>query len=222
MNFFYSSTSQAYSFSSSFFLQRNTEQDLFNIFGSMYTAVIFLGINNCSTVLPYVATERTILYRERFAGMYSSKAYSFAQVQHCYQLKLFSLLIMRKKLVGLHFKYNNGIQLCWMSFNIGLHRNTLHTRANNFVRGHYISNNRLHLVCLQGFLVLLCIILYVSIFCIPWDADSFFEHKPWSSFDLGSGNLYSVKSFLRLSHARPGKWFPTLILIAKSRNWILG
>ncbi|XP_024922481.2 pleiotropic drug resistance protein 3 [Ziziphus jujuba] len=57
-----------------------TEQDLFNIFGSMYIAVIFLGINNCSTVLPYVATERTVLYRERFAGMYSSKAYSFAQV----------------------------------------------------------------------------------------------------------------------------------------------
>uniref|UniRef100_A0A5B6Z2Y3 Putative pleiotropic drug resistance protein 3-like n=1 Tax=Davidia involucrata TaxID=16924 RepID=A0A5B6Z2Y3_DAVIN len=58
----------------------NTEQDLFNILGSMYIAVIFLGINNCSTVLPHVATERTVLYREKFAGMYSSKAYSFAQV----------------------------------------------------------------------------------------------------------------------------------------------
>uniref|UniRef100_A0A2N9E6E2 ABC transporter domain-containing protein n=1 Tax=Fagus sylvatica TaxID=28930 RepID=A0A2N9E6E2_FAGSY len=58
----------------------NTEQDLFNIFGSMYIAVIFLGLNNCSTVLPYVVTERTVLYREKFAGMYSPKAYSFAQV----------------------------------------------------------------------------------------------------------------------------------------------
>ncbi|XP_061995123.1 pleiotropic drug resistance protein 3-like [Rosa rugosa] len=58
----------------------NNEQDLLTILGSMYIAVIFLGINNCSTVLPYVATERTVLYRERFAGMYSSKAYSFAQV----------------------------------------------------------------------------------------------------------------------------------------------
>ncbi|XP_073306955.1 pleiotropic drug resistance protein 3-like isoform X1 [Primulina huaijiensis] len=58
----------------------NNEQDFLNILGSMYLAVIFLGINNCSLVLPYVATERTVFYRERFAGMYSSMAYSLAQV----------------------------------------------------------------------------------------------------------------------------------------------
>ncbi|XP_061351443.1 pleiotropic drug resistance protein 3-like isoform X4 [Gastrolobium bilobum] len=58
----------------------NNQQDLFNVLGSMYIAVIFLGINYCSTILPYVATERSVLYREKFAGMYSSMAYSFAQV----------------------------------------------------------------------------------------------------------------------------------------------
>ncbi|KAG5237170.1 pleiotropic drug resistance protein [Salix suchowensis] len=58
----------------------NNEQDLINILGLMYIAVIFLGINNCSTVIPYVATERTVLYREKFAAMYSPWAYSFAQV----------------------------------------------------------------------------------------------------------------------------------------------
>ncbi|KAL4190565.1 hypothetical protein AMTRI_Chr07g25310 [Amborella trichopoda] len=58
----------------------NGQQDLFNIFGSMYTATIFLGIQNSATIIPFVTTERTVLYRERFAGMYSSKAYSFAQV----------------------------------------------------------------------------------------------------------------------------------------------
>ncbi|WCJ30771.1 ABC transporter G family member 37 [Euphorbia peplus] len=58
----------------------NNQQDLFTILGSMYTAVIFFGINNCSSVLPYVATERIVFYRERFAGMYSPWAYSFAQV----------------------------------------------------------------------------------------------------------------------------------------------
>lgn len=63
-------------------LQRDNAQDLFNILGSMYLAVIFLGINNCSTVLPHVATERTVVYREKFAGMYSSRAYSFAQVRY--------------------------------------------------------------------------------------------------------------------------------------------
>jgi hypothetical protein len=30
-----------------------------------------------------VATERSVLYREKFAGMYSSMAYSFAQVRCC-------------------------------------------------------------------------------------------------------------------------------------------
>ena len=49
--------------------------------GLMFTAIIFYGINNCSTVLPFVATERNVLYRERYAGMFSSWAYSFAQVQ---------------------------------------------------------------------------------------------------------------------------------------------
>ncbi|OVA07250.1 ABC transporter-like [Macleaya cordata] len=58
----------------------NDEQDLFSIAGSMFLAIMFLGLNNCSTVLPCVGTERTVLYRERFAGMYSSWAYSAAQV----------------------------------------------------------------------------------------------------------------------------------------------
>ncbi|KAF7803822.1 pleiotropic drug resistance protein 3-like [Senna tora] len=58
----------------------DNQQDVFNIFGSMYTASIFMGINNCSTVLYYVDRERTVMYRERFAGMYSSWAYSLAQL----------------------------------------------------------------------------------------------------------------------------------------------
>ncbi|KAG2694531.1 hypothetical protein I3760_08G149600 [Carya illinoinensis] len=58
----------------------NNQQNLFNIFGSMYATVLFLGINNCTTVLPYIAAERNVMYRERFAGMYSSWAHSLAQV----------------------------------------------------------------------------------------------------------------------------------------------
>ncbi|RWR95173.1 pleiotropic drug resistance protein 3-like protein isoform X1 [Cinnamomum micranthum f. kanehirae] len=58
----------------------NNQQDLFTILGTMFSAVIFLGISNCSSVLPFIATERTVLCREKFAGMYSSWAYSFAQV----------------------------------------------------------------------------------------------------------------------------------------------
>ncbi|KAI8028254.1 Pleiotropic drug resistance protein 3 [Camellia lanceoleosa] len=56
------------------------QQSLFNVFGSMFSATIFLGINNCSSVLPYISTERSVLFRERFAGMYGSWAYALAQV----------------------------------------------------------------------------------------------------------------------------------------------
>ncbi|KAH7832973.1 hypothetical protein Vadar_001925 [Vaccinium darrowii] len=58
----------------------NNQQSLFNVLGAISTAVIFLSTNNCSSVLPYILTERSVLYRERFAGMYGSWAYALAQV----------------------------------------------------------------------------------------------------------------------------------------------
>ncbi|XP_058179423.1 pleiotropic drug resistance protein 3-like [Rhododendron vialii] len=58
----------------------NSEQDLFNIAGAIFIFLQFLGIGNCSSVISFIATERPVMYRERFAGMYSSWAYSFAQV----------------------------------------------------------------------------------------------------------------------------------------------
>lgn len=51
------------------------------IIGAMYAAVLFVGINNCSTVQPVVAVERTVFYRERAAGMYSALPYAMAQVK---------------------------------------------------------------------------------------------------------------------------------------------
>ncbi|XVF26672.1 hypothetical protein REPUB_Repub14bG0037900 [Reevesia pubescens] len=55
-------------------------QDLANAMGSMYAAVLFLGIQNASSVQPVVAVERTVFYRERAAGMYSAMPYAIAQV----------------------------------------------------------------------------------------------------------------------------------------------
>ncbi|XP_030440182.2 pleiotropic drug resistance protein 1-like isoform X2 [Syzygium oleosum] len=55
-------------------------QDLMNVMGSMYAAVVFLGIQNASSVQPVVAVERTVFYRERAAGMYSALPYALAQV----------------------------------------------------------------------------------------------------------------------------------------------
>ncbi|KAL3726508.1 hypothetical protein ACJRO7_031410 [Eucalyptus globulus] len=55
-------------------------QDLMNAMGSMYAAVIFLGVQNAASVQPVVAVERTVFYRERAAGMYSALPYALAQV----------------------------------------------------------------------------------------------------------------------------------------------
>ncbi|MBA0749004.1 hypothetical protein Gogos_002972 [Gossypium gossypioides] len=55
-------------------------QDLANAMGSMYAAVLFLGIQNAASVQPVVAVERTVFYREKAAGMYSAMPYAIAQV----------------------------------------------------------------------------------------------------------------------------------------------
>ncbi|XP_016169834.1 ABC transporter G family member 29-like [Arachis ipaensis] len=60
--------------------KRETSGDLTKIIGALYGAVIFVGINNCQTVQPIVAIERTVFYREKAAGMYSALPYAIAQV----------------------------------------------------------------------------------------------------------------------------------------------
>ncbi|XP_019437695.1 PREDICTED: pleiotropic drug resistance protein 1-like isoform X2 [Lupinus angustifolius] len=55
-------------------------QDLFNAMGSMYAAVLFIGVSNATSVQPIVAIERTVFYRERAAGMYSALPYAFGQI----------------------------------------------------------------------------------------------------------------------------------------------
>ncbi|KAG2259672.1 hypothetical protein Bca52824_078966 [Brassica carinata] len=57
-----------------------SRQDLSNAMGSMYTAVLFLGLQNAASVQPVVNVERTVFYREQAAGMYSAMPYAFAQV----------------------------------------------------------------------------------------------------------------------------------------------
>ncbi|KAF2304583.1 hypothetical protein GH714_034054 [Hevea brasiliensis] len=60
--------------------RRENVQELFNSMGSMYAAVLFIGITNASAVQPVVSVERFVSYRERVAGMYSALPFAFAQV----------------------------------------------------------------------------------------------------------------------------------------------
>ncbi|CAN1171478.1 Pleiotropic drug resistance protein 2 [Linum perenne] len=55
------------------------EQDLLNLLGATYAAVLFLGASNAAAIQPVVSMERTVFYRERAAGMYSALPYAFAQ-----------------------------------------------------------------------------------------------------------------------------------------------
>ncbi|GJN28601.1 hypothetical protein PR202_gb16803 [Eleusine coracana subsp. coracana] len=61
-------------------LYQTKQQDLVNSVGSMYAAVLMLGIQNASGIHPVVAMERILFYKERAAGMYSALPYAFAQV----------------------------------------------------------------------------------------------------------------------------------------------
>ncbi|XP_058111958.1 ABC transporter G family member 31-like isoform X1 [Magnolia sinica] len=60
--------------------KREMQQDFLNAMGSMYVAVIFVGLTNAIAVMPVVFIERLVSYRERAAGMYSALPFAFAQV----------------------------------------------------------------------------------------------------------------------------------------------
>ncbi|XP_071724267.1 LOW QUALITY PROTEIN: ABC transporter G family member 31-like [Rutidosis leptorrhynchoides] len=59
--------------------KRDTTQSLFVVMGALYSACLFLGVNNASSVQPIVSIERTVFYREKAAGLYSPIPYAAAQ-----------------------------------------------------------------------------------------------------------------------------------------------
>lgn len=59
---------------------RETTQQVLVIMGAFFASLLFLGVKNGTSVQPVVSVERTVFYREKAAGMYSSIAYAAAQV----------------------------------------------------------------------------------------------------------------------------------------------
>ncbi|KAG2241799.1 hypothetical protein Bca52824_096361 [Brassica carinata] len=55
----------------------DTQQNLFTVLGGIYGLVIFLGVNNCTSALQYFETERNVMYRERFAGIFLDDYFGF-------------------------------------------------------------------------------------------------------------------------------------------------
>ncbi|KMT06317.1 hypothetical protein BVRB_7g160000 [Beta vulgaris subsp. vulgaris] len=77
-------------------------QDLMNLLGILFSAILFLGGSNALNVQVVVASERTVYYRERAAGMYSALPFALAQlaieaiytatINSAYALLLYSMI----------------------------------------------------------------------------------------------------------------------------------
>ncbi|KAF3785610.1 hypothetical protein EJ110_NYTH19360 [Nymphaea thermarum] len=87
----------------------DTQQNLFTILGLLFSKTIFLAINSCMTVHSVVATERIVMYRERFARkspskvlVHWSKPLHFG-LSHTLQLVITGLLI---RSFGTSFRYS--------------------------------------------------------------------------------------------------------------------
>ncbi|XP_058739078.1 ABC transporter G family member 39-like isoform X1 [Vicia villosa] len=87
-----------------------TQQDLLNLLGAMYAAMLFLGTMNSSAVQPVVSIARTVLYRERAAGLYSALPYAFGQVAvetiyNAIQTAVFTIILY--PMIGFEWKVAN-------------------------------------------------------------------------------------------------------------------
>ncbi|KAL5156634.1 ABC transporter G family member 36 [Glycine soja] len=98
---------------------RDNTGDLNTIIGALYGSVFFVGVNNCQTVQPVVAVERTVFYRERAAGMYSALPYAIAQVISeipylFVQTIFFSFIVYA--MVSFEWKVAKVLWFCFVSF----------------------------------------------------------------------------------------------------------
>lgn len=78
-----------------------------------------LGVSNCSSVIPVVVAERTVLYREMFSAMYSSWAYSFAQVSAEFPyifIQALFFLILTYPAVGFYWSIDKVIWYFYSTF----------------------------------------------------------------------------------------------------------
>ncbi|XP_056169465.1 pleiotropic drug resistance protein 2-like [Syzygium oleosum] len=99
--------------------QIKKQQDLINLLGATYSAVIFLGATNAAAVQSVVAIERTVFYRERAAGMYSELPYAFAQVaiETIYvavQTVIYSLILF--SMIGFEWKLGKVLYFYYFIF----------------------------------------------------------------------------------------------------------
>ncbi|XP_059659359.1 pleiotropic drug resistance protein 2-like [Cornus florida] len=95
------------------------QQDLLNLLGATYAAVLFLGATNASAVQSIVGIERTVFYRERAAGMYSELPYAFSQVaiETIYVLvQTFFYSLLLYSMIGFQWKLDKVLYFYYFIF----------------------------------------------------------------------------------------------------------
>lgn len=143
---------------------RGNANSLRMVIGAMYTAVMFIGINNCATVQPIVSIERTVFYRERAAGMYSAMPYAIAQVT--YGGNLGSAVSFASPITQILY------------FSVGCHGDTLCVHPNHILHPHCLCHDELPMDSSQVLLVLLRLLLLLSLLHLLWYDDCVNLTKP--------------------------------------------
>lgn len=146
---------------SSFFGDRETQQNLFNAMGSMYVAILFIGITNATAVQPVVSVERFVSYRERAAGIYSALPFAFAQVSFWYFFHYFYSL-----------QSMNSLHLANVSLCAGCHRVPLCVCTDNYLLHNFLLPGFIWVDCLQIYLVHILYVFHHAVLHLVWDDDN--------------------------------------------------
>ncbi|XP_074276933.1 ABC transporter G family member 39-like isoform X2 [Silene latifolia] len=103
------------------------EQGLMNFIGVMFSAILFLGGSNALNVQTVVASERTVFYRERAAGMYSALPFALAQlvIEMIYlAIGSFIYVILMYSMIGFEWTFTKCfyfyyyIYMCFMYYTV--------------------------------------------------------------------------------------------------------
>lgn len=171
-----------------------------NSMGSMYAAVMFLGVQNASSVQPVVDVERTVFYRERAAGMYSALPYAFAQVNH-----LIILRILWRRWLCLSWKNPSNVDILSLFVVTGDDWDTLHLYSGYDIRSYSLCYDR---IWVDGYQVLLVhvrhVLHFVILHILRYDG-CVCDSQPPDCCHCFILLLWGMESLLRFYHPTTGK-----------------
>ncbi|KAK4596640.1 hypothetical protein RGQ29_014599 [Quercus rubra] len=126
------------------------QQDLMNLLGAMYAAMLSLGALNASGMQFVVAIERTVFYRERATGMYSALPYAFSQVAietiyNAIQTLAYTLLLY--SMIGFEWKATKFLGFYYYIFTCFVYFTLYEMMVVALTQGHQIAA-----ICMSFFL----------------------------------------------------------------------